>query len=394
MTKTTILPDVSDLTLEEKIGQMLCLGWGGPDSLLNVNEQAQGCVRDLKAGGMILMGRNVQPQVKPLPDIDAAGVRAMLDELQSFASIPLFVSSDQEGGRVARFGSTPFTRMPSAKTIGDRGDTELAYAAAKATGVELAAVGVNWNFAPDADVNSNPDNPVIGNRSFGDNAALVAEMVAAQVKGYLDGGVLPCAKHFPGHGDTAQDSHYALPSLPHDRATMDARELVPFRAAIEAGIPSIMTAHILFPAVDASGLPATMSKAILTDLLRNELGFDGLIVTDCMEMKAVSDHWGTPRGAVLAAIAGADVLLVCHTWERQKATRDALLEAAHSGELPQSRIDDAVTRILAAKRRLLTQERPALSVIGTEEHRAVQQALAEPDATLHVPTTLGAEAPV
>lgn len=388
------LPEIDDLTLEEKIGQMLCLGWGGADSLLQINEQARECVRDLRAGGMIVMGRNVQAQTKPLPPIDAAGVSAMLEELQSLARIPLLVGTDQEGGRVARFGSSPFTRLPAAKIIGATGDPEMAREAARITGEELAAVGVNWNFAPDADVNSNPQNPVIGDRSFGDMPEAVAQMAAAQVEGYREGGILACAKHFPGHGDTALDSHYALPTLPHDRATMDTRELVPFRAAIAAGAPSIMTAHILFPAVDSSGLPATMSHAILTGLLRQELGFGGLIVTDCMEMKAVSEQWGTPRAAVLAAIAGADMLLICHTLERQRATRDALLAAVHSGELPQSRIDDAVSRIFAAKRLLATMPPPpSLEQIGAPEHAAFLRTLVSPtdDTT---PTTLGAEAPV
>ena len=395
---TANLPDIVDLTLEEKIGQMLCLGWGGADCLLRVNDQARECVRDLQAGGMIVMGRNVQAQTKPLPPIDAAGVRAMLEELQSLARIPLLVGTDQEGGRVARFGSAPFTRLPPAKTIGATGDPALAGEAARITAVELAAVGVNWNFAPDADVNSNPQNPVIGDRSFGDMPETVAQMAAAQVEGYRAGGILACAKHFPGHGDTALDSHYALPTLPHYRATMNARELVPFRAAIAAGVSSIMTAHILFPAVDSSGLPATMSHAILTGLLRQELNFGGLIVTDCMEMKAVSDTWGTPRAAVLAAIAGADMLLICHTLERQRATRDALLATAHSGELPLSRIDDAVSRIFAAKRLLAAMPPPpSLERIGAPEHAAFLRAFSSPAMSPpadDAPTTLGAEAPL
>jgi beta-N-acetylhexosaminidase len=386
------IPDVSDLTLAEKIGQMLCLGWAAPDCLLNVNEQARECVRTMKAGGMVVMGRNVSPPVRPLPPIDAIGVRDMLDEMQALADIPLLLATDQEGGRVARFGTEPFTRMPAALAVGQRGDVGLARAAARATAAELSAVGVNWNFAPVADVNSNPDNPVIGDRAFGSTPDGVAAVVAAQTAGYQEGGVLACAKHVPGHGDTAIDSHFDLPTLPFDLAAMERRELLPFRAAIAAGVASVMTAHILFPAIDPER-PATLSQPILTGLLRERMGFDGLIVTDCLEMKAVAGRWGTARAAVLAAKAGADMLLVCHTLERQRETFAALLDAALSGDLPADRMDDAVDRILTAKRRLADRARTDLDVIGSPEHRAVRDAL---DAGADVdiaPTTLGAEAP-
>jgi beta-N-acetylhexosaminidase len=397
-TTNRIIPDVSDLTLEEKVGQMLCLGWGGPDSFERVNEQAWACVRDLKAGGMIVMGRNVQPQgVRPVPSVNVGAVRAMLDELDGLTDVPLLFPTDQEGGRVARFRA-PFTPFPAAKVIGDAGDADLAREAARVTAAELRAAGVNWDFAPVADVNSNPANPVIGDRAFGAEPELVARMVAAQVEGYAAGGVLACAKHFPGHGDTALDSHFDLPTLPFGLEQMEARELVPFRAAVAAGIPAIMTAHILFPAVDPSGLPGTMSRALLTGLLRERLGFEGVIVTDCLEMKAVSVGWGTARAAVLAAKAGADMLLVCHTWERQRETFDAMLAAVRSGELPQSRVDDAAGRILAAKRRLASLPAPADVTVGAPEHVAVAREIcrragvpfAEPEGV----TTLGAEAPV
>lgn len=382
------LPDVDTLTLEEKIGQMLCLGWSGEGAFLDVNEQARICIQELKAGGMVVMGRNLSPSVKPLPPIDAPGVRGMLDELNSLASIPLLLATDQEGGRVARFGTTPFTRMPPALTIGNQGNTNLAYSAAQVVAQELLAVGINWNFAPVADVNSNPENPVIGDRSFGTNPEAVMSMVVAQVGGYQAGGILACVKHFPGHGDTHLDSHHDLPLLPFDLPAMEARELAPFRAAIEAGVGSVMTAHILFPALDDSGFPATMSYNILTGLLRERMGFTGLIVTDCLEMKAVSAHWGTAQGAVLAAKAGADILLVCHTLDRQRETYAALIHAARSGNLPLSRINDAVSRILAAKQRIAQSARPDLSVLNNPAHEALRQTLStSPQST--APTILG-----
>jgi Beta-glucosidase-related glycosidases len=390
------IPNVNDLTLEEKIGQMLCFGWGGPDSLENVNAQAIACVRDLKAGSMIVMGRNVQAQTDPMPPVNIPAVRAMTEELNGLAAIPLLLPTDQEGGRVARFG-TPFTPMPAAGVVGRAGDTDLARAAARITGAELRQAGVNWNFAPVADINSNPLNPVIGERAFADTPEATARMVAAQVEGYREGGVLACVKHFPGHGDTHLDSHLALPSLPFDLDAMEARELVPFRAAIAAGVPSVMTAHIVFPAVDPE-VPATLSPPILTGILRERLGFTGLIVTDCLEMKAVSTKWGTPRAAVMAAKAGADVLLVCHTAERQRAAHAALLEAARSGELPAARIDEAVSRVLAAKRLAWSLPETTETVPGAPESLAVVRAICAkagvPFAEPTGPTTLGAEAPV
>jgi beta-N-acetylhexosaminidase len=392
------LPDVADLTLDEKIGQMLCLGWRGDDSLLHVNAHARACVRDLRAGGMIVMGRNVQQQARDAPPMDVPAVRAMLDELQGLAVVPLLIATDQEGGRVARLRA-PFTAFPPARVVGQTGDPDLARQAARAVGDELRQAGINWNFAPVADVNSNPANPVIGDRAFGETPEAVSPMVAAQVQGYREVGIAASAKHFPGHGDTALDSHLDLPTLPFDLAAMNGRELVPFRAAIGAGVDAIMTAHILFPAVDPSGLPATMSRAILTDLLRGTLGFNGVIVTDCLEMKAVSDRWGTARAAVLAAIAGADLLLVCHTPERQQATLDALREAIRSGELPVERVNEAVSRVLALKRRLVAAPPPPLDLsrIGGAEHQAVARAIAEkagvPFTIPAAPTTLGADAP-
>ena len=323
------------------------------------------------------MGRNLHDtRQKPAPEIDAAAVRAMLDALQSLAKTPLLLATDQEGGRVARFGTAPFTPPPAAATFTTPED---AFASAYKTGTELRTVGINANFAPVADINSNPENPVIGDRSFGASAEEVVPMVEAQVRGYANAGVLACLKHFPGHGDTATDSHFALPTLPHTLEAMESRELVPFRAGIAAGAPAVMTAHILFPALDEE-LPATMSRAILTGLLREKLGFTGLIVTDCLEMKAVAERWGTAQAALAAVKAGADLVLVCHTLERQRETYETLLTAARSGELSSSRLDEAIGHVLAAKARLAPLPYdPAL--LGGTHHETLA-------------TTLGAAAPV
>jgi beta-N-acetylhexosaminidase len=343
------------MNIDEKIGQLLCLGW---HAHLALDDQAERCLTDLHAGGMILMGRNVR---RPGEDvIDAQKVRAMNDALQARVKIPLFIAVDQEGGRVARLSTVPFTQMPPAGKIQTPSEALLS---AQVTARELSMAGVNWNFAPVADVNSNPENPVIGDRSFGSAPEPVAEKVAAQVQGYLAGGVIPCVKHFPGHGDTALDSHYALPTLPHSLETMEARELVPFQAGIRAGCPSVMTAHILFPALDPE-LPATLSSPTLTGLLREKLGFEGVIVTDCLEMKAVADRWGVARAAVLAARAGADVLLICHTWARQKEAFDALKLAVQTGELPEARVEESVARIQKLKASLVPAPALDLSRFG------------------------------
>lgn len=336
------------MTLEQQIGQMLLLGWEGatePEAQ-SVNDHATSLIDDLLVGGVILMGRNISP-----PD----NLRATLSELQGRAQRnglpPLFVATDQEGGRVRRLTPPSYTFAPPASEIGDTRDPSQARHWAAVIGKELKSVGINWNFAPVLDVNNNPDNPVIGNRSYGADPVLVAEMGVAAVRAFQeDAEILACGKHFPGHGDTNVDSHKSLPKISHGPDRLDKIELVPFRAAIKAGLAAIMTAHILFPELDAER-PATLSPRILTGLLRQELGFEGLIITDSLTMGGVATGWGSPEAAVLAAIAGADILLCCGAWETQRAIRDALLDAARSGRLPQARIDESLARIALAKER-------------------------------------------
>ncbi|MDX1931258.1 MAG: beta-N-acetylhexosaminidase [Capsulimonadales bacterium] len=384
------LPDPDRLSPEEKVGQLLCFGWMAPDCVLSVNRQAVECIEEFRAGAMVVMARNLAHEPRPAR-LDPSAILAMSEELQSHAAIPLLLATDQEGGRVARFGAPPFTRMPAALTLGRHGSLAEAERAAHITGQELAAVGIRWNFAPVADIHSNPENPVIGDRSFGVTAEEVAERVAAQIAGYRHSGVLSCAKHFPGHGDTREDSHFDLPTLSLDPDLLMNRELLPFRAAIGAGVPTIMTAHIVFPRFDPEN-PATMSPAILTDLLRKRLGFEGLIVTDCLEMKAVTERWGTARAAVRAIRAGADMVMVCHTPQRQRETRDAVLAAVRAGEISEERLTEAVRHVLEAKRQAFAADRPSLDRIGAPEHIAFREALTGSPTT--VSTTLGEAAPV
>jgi beta-N-acetylhexosaminidase len=220
-------------------------------------------------------------------------------------------------------------------------------------------------------------------------------MVEAQIEGYAEAGVLSCAKHFPGHGDTHLDSHLALPSVDISLEELEEREMVPFRAAIKAGAPTLMTAHILFPQVDPSGIPATLSPVILTDLLRGKARLHRSRRHGLSADEGGSGSLGTPRAAVMAAKAGADMLLVCHSWEEQEGTYNALMGAVESGELPLSRVNEAVSRVLAAKRLAFSQEAPSLSVIGSAEHRQVADTITEASGRTLVngPTTLGESAP-
>src|SRR5687767_13549777 len=259
------IPDIRDLTLEQKVGQVVCFGWSG-DSPQSINDHARALVGELQVGSVVLMGRNVS---------DPKQIREMLAELQTHSRIPMLVAVDQEGGSVNRL-KEPLHQFPGNMALGaiagadPEGAVDLTRAQAAAQALELRALGIHWNFAPVADVNNNPDNPIIGVRSYGENPELVAWLAAAAIDGFQQNGVLACAKHFPGHGDTSMDSHLALPTVQGDWNRISAVELPPFRSVIEASVSSIMTTHILFPALDASAA-ATISSPLLTGLLRNRM---------------------------------------------------------------------------------------------------------------------------
>ncbi|MFI9647325.1 glycoside hydrolase family 3 protein [Streptomyces sp. NPDC052040] len=264
----------------------------------------------------------------------------------------VLVAIDEEGGDVTRLEAQGGSSFPGNHALGAVDDTELTGAVAHALGRRLAECGVNLNWAPSADVNSNPANPVIGVRSFGAGTELVARHTAAYVRGLQSAGVAACTKHFPGHGDTAVDSHLALPRIDAPEPVLHRRELVPFRAAIGAGTRAVMSAHILVPALDPDR-PATLSRRILTDLLRGELGYDGLIVTDGMEMRAIAGTYGIERGSVLAVAAGADAICVgggLADEETVRRLRDALVAAVRSGGLAEERLAEAAERVRALAR--------------------------------------------
>ncbi|MFI6942278.1 glycoside hydrolase family 3 protein [Streptomyces sp. NPDC050418] len=286
-----------------------------------------------------LFGRNIHTpeQLAAL----TAQLRAERDDV--------LVAIDEEGGDVTRLEVRSGSSFPGNHALGAVDDADLTHDVAAELGRRLAACGVNLNWAPSADVNSNPDNPVIGVRSFGADPALVARHTAAYVRGLQSSGVAACTKHFPGHGDTSVDSHHALPTIDVSLEVLRERELAPFRAAIEAGTKAVMSAHILVPALDADR-PATLSHRILTGLLREELGYDGLIVTDAVEMQAIAATYGIARGSVLAIAAGADALCVgggLADDDTVVVLRDALVAAVRSGELPEERLADAAARVRA-----------------------------------------------
>jgi len=299
--------------------------------------------------------------------------------------VPLLVGTDQEQGVVTRIGP-PATQFPGSMALGAGRSTADARTAAAITGQELKAMGVNIDFAPDADVNVNPLNPVIGTRSFSSHSDLVSTMVSAQVHGYQDDGrISATAKHFPGHGDTATDSHTGLPVITHTRAQWDAIDAPPFKAAIAAGVDVIMSAHLLVPALDPSGDPATLSKPILTGILRDELGFKGLIVTDSLAMQGVRDKYGYAEVAVRAVLAGADLLLMAPDMD---TAYNAVLAAVRSGRISHQRLDDSVRRILTLKYQRGIVRNPYVdpagltSVVGTPAHLAAADAITDKTTTV------------
>lgn len=340
--------DVADLTLDEKVGQLFQVGFHGTEPTDAVWE----LVADYHVGGVIYFSRNVET-----PAQTARTSRSLQETATQANGVPLLLSVDQEGGVVSRvpFGAVP----PGQMALGATADPDLAWEFGTAVGRQLRAVGINANFAPVLDVNNNPDNPVIGVRSFGDDPGLVGRLGRAVASGLQTSGVAAFGKHFPGHGDTAVDSHHAMPTIDHDRDRLDRVELAPFRAAIDGGIDGLMTAHVTFPTVDPTGAPATLSQRVLTGLLRDELGYNGVVVTDCMEMDAIVDGVGTVEGAVQAIRAGADSVLISHTAERQRAAVEAVLDAVRSGDIPESRIDESARRVLDLKRRRLGQWTPS-----------------------------------
>lgn len=316
--------------------------------------------------GAILFKRNVAT-----PAQTAELIRA----LKSHAGRPFVLAVDQEGGRVARLRGAPFTPLPAMRDIGRSRDATLAARVGQLLAYEVRAIGFDWDFAPVLDVDTNPKNPVIGDRALHNDPQEVARLGVALAQGMESGGVASCGKHFPGHGDTAQDSHLALPRLPHDLKRLRDVELVPFAAFAKARLSSLMTAHVIFEALEPAGVPATMSHRVLEGIMRRELGFQGVLVSDDLEMKAIADHYPVEQAVVDGVNAGVDLFLVCHDARVQRKAIAALAKAVEDGRVQKARIDEALGRLEALARRFARGPEDLLATLGSGEHRRLAAGL-------------------
>lgn len=338
-------------------GRVVMAGFPGPV----VDDHVREALR-LGVGGFILFTRNL---------VDAEQARELIAELRGLAAgRRLLLAVDQEGGRVARL-PVPCTIWPTMRELGRAGDETLARQFGEAMGRELRTIGFDLDFAPVMDVDTNPDNPVIGDRSLGNKAETVGRLGAAIIHGLQGAGVMACAKHFPGHGDTEVDSHHDLPVVPHDYERLLKVELPPFREAVRADVAAMMTAHLLVEHVDDQN-PATMSAAVLS-ILRRELDYDGLVVTDDLEMKAVADRYDLGQAAVKAARAGADLMLVCHSLEKAENVVRGIFDARTAGLLPFARLDEMHRRLDRLAARYPEPARGDFAVLGCDEHQRLSE---------------------
>lgn len=357
--------------LVRRVGQRFMVGFEG----LAASADVKALVREFGVGGVVLFARNVA---------EPGQVAELVRDLQSVArdaghELPLLVAVDQEGGRVARLRE-PWTVWPAARAVGRVGEEETARRMGAALASELSACGIRCDFAPCVDVDTNPRNPVIGDRSFGDDPDLVGRLGGAMIRGLQGSGVAACAKHFPGHGDTDLDSHLELPAVDHTRARLEEVELRPFRRAIQAGVAAVMTSHIVVREID-DARPATLSPKVVSGLLRKDLGFTGAVVTDDLAMGAVAKHWTPAQIAVLAAQAGCDVLELCKGHDAQVEMIEALVRAVESGGVPFKEAEAAEARVRVLKERFLAgyrdpDPREAREAAGRPEHRAIADTIA------------------
>src|SRR5262252_5894983 len=359
-------------SLRREIGRLLIAGFSG----LQVPVELKTLAREFGLGGVILFARNIA-EAEQVAELSYEAARLVPD-------IPLWVSVDQEGGRVARL-KAPFTEWPPMATLGRSGDVRLAERFARALAIELKAIGITLDYAPVLDVATNPKNPVIGDRALSGRAEEVGRLGAAIIRTLQAEGVAACGKHFPGHGDTSVDSHLELPLIEHPPDRLRAIEFVPFRAAVEAQVATMMTAHVLVPSLDEDR-PATLSRRVVNDLLRKELGYGGVILSDDLEMKAIANAYAVPDAAVMAIDAGCDGVLICSgDYGTQAATLETLVKAVEADRLPYKRVEDALQRQQRAKERFLgaaMTSRPVKwqtvrQMIGRDEHKAIADEMAQ-----------------
>ncbi len=332
-----IKQQIDNMALDEKIGQLITVGIDG----YNLDDNAKDLIESKKVGGIILFKNNVNDSNQLLQLINS------VKETNSTNKTPIFISVDEEGGRVNRFPKE-IKALPSNKIVGNKNDSNLAYDIGKDIGYALSSFGYNMDFAPVLDINSNPNNTVIGDRAFSSDKDIVANLGTNEIKGFKSSNVICVAKHFPGHGDTATDSHYSLPIINKTIEQLQDLEFVPFKKAIEEKVPAIMVSHILLPNVDDTN-PASMSKTIITDILRKDLKFDGVVVSDDMTMGAITNDYDISEACIKAINAGTDLLLVCHGYDNEVKVINSIKEAVNNKIISMDRIDESVYRILSLK---------------------------------------------
>lgn len=339
--KDPIQDKLKELSVSEKVGQLIMAGMDGTE----VDEAAKELIRTYNVGGFIFYSTNIKKENEAVQLFN--DLRQL--NTQQKSGVPLFMSVDEEGGKVSRMPPT-LKKIPSAKKVGDTKNEQLATQIGKVIGDQLQSFGLNMDYAPVLDVNSNPKNPVIGDRAYGNEINIVSQMGIAVMKGLQQRNIIPVVKHFPGHGDTSVDSHIGLPIVNHNLKRLRELELVPFKQAIAKGADAVMIAHILMPEIDKSA-PASFSSIIIHDLLREELGFTGVVISDDMTMGAITKHYDMGEAAVKFILAGGNVVLVGHGMENIQSVAKALTEAVQQGEITTQMLDERVAQVLQVKQK-------------------------------------------
>lgn len=366
--KDSIQERIERMSQNEKIGQMMLVGLDGYE----MGDHAKALIDTYRVGGFIFYKRNIKDG-RQLVEL----ANTLKTENLERGTPPLWLSVDEEGGRVTRMPAE-LAKVPSAEKVGKSGKPELALQIGTALGEGLSAFGLNMNFAPVLDVNSNPGNPIIGNRSYHSNAERVGTMGIQMMKGLQSSQVVPVVKHFPGHGDTSVDSHIGLPVVNHDLNRLRSLELKPFAEAIHSGADAVMVAHILLPKLDPEA-PATFSKPVITELLRQELGFTGVVITDDLTMGAIIKHYDIGQAAVRSVEAGSDILLVGHGFDEAVSVFHALQQAVHDGVLTKERLNQSVGRILRLKEKYKLDDGNRVVPDLTRINRAIRSAVTSLD---------------
>jgi beta-N-acetylhexosaminidase len=359
----SIAEQVKNLSLDEKIGQLVIVG---VDGYLN-NQNSIQLIEKYHVGGFILFKRNIKNSDQMVSLLNS------LKETNAVNNLPLFLSIDEEGGRISRMPNE-FLKLPSNQKIGERNNEFISYQIGTILGEQLRMYGFNMDFAPVLDINSNPKNPVIGDRSFGIEPNIVTTLGIQTMLGLQSQNIISVVKHFPGHGDTSEDSHKSMPVVNSDLKRLNSFELIPFRAAIENNVDVIMVAHILLPKLDEEN-PASLSEAVITELLRKNMNFDGVVITDDFTMGAIENNYEIGKAAVKSIQAGSDIVLVCHDFDKQETVFNAIKDAVLNGQISIDRINQSVNRIVNLKHKYKISDMPVKTVDPQSINNKILQVL-------------------